>query len=350
MTRVVGIDPGTVSVDVCGLVDGRLYLDRSWLTQDALANPQGFLDLITGSGVPDLVAGPSGYGLPLIRSGALTEDHLRLAFLAPPGEPGGIEGLRTLVRQLNQSGLAVVYTPGVIHLQSVPVHRKLNRIDMGTADKVCAAILGIHEECRRQSCRPEQVSFILLELGGAFTAGVAVDHGQVVDGIGGTSGPVGWRAPGALDGEVAYLAGQITKADLFQGGVVSFLEREPAHHSVALQAYVEGAAKAVRQLRGSAPSAGDILLSGRNAAQNGIVEYLANELADIGTVRLLRGFAEVAKQGAQGAALVADGLAGGQHAELVSRAGLVQARGTALDHLVFISPEAAGRRLGLSDV
>jgi predicted butyrate kinase (DUF1464 family) len=349
MTRVVGIDPGTVSIDVCGLVDGQLYLDLSWPTQDALANPEAFLQLFTGPGVPDLVAGPSGYGLPLIRSGTLTEDNLRLAFLAPPGEPGGIEGLRTLARQLNQSGLNVVYTPGVIHLESVPVHRKINRVDMGTADKVCAAILGIHEECRRQSCQPEQVSFILLELGGAFTAGVAVDHGQVVDGIGGTSGPIGWRAPGALDGEVAYLAGSITKAALFRGGVSSFLKRDPAQHPVALRAYVEGAAKAVRQLRGSAPSAGDILLSGRNATQAGIIEYLTSELADIGTVRLLRGFAEVAKQGAQGAALVADGLAGGQHAGLVIRTGLAQAGGTALDHLVFISPETGRRRLGLTD-
>jgi predicted butyrate kinase (DUF1464 family) len=349
MTRVVGIDPGTVSIDVCGLMDGELYLDRSWSTQDALANPDGFLQLLTGSGAPDLVAGPSGYGLPLIRSEMLSEDNLRLAFLAPPGEPGGIEGLRGLVRGLNQSGLALVYTPGVIHLDSVPEHRKLNRVDMGTADKVCAAILGIYEECRRQSCRPEQVSFILLELGGAFTAGVAVEHGQIVDGIGGTGGPIGWQAPGALDGEVAYLAEHITKAALFQGGVTSLLDREPARQAVALRAYVEGAAKAVRQLRGSAPSAGDVLLSGRNSARDGVVEYLASELADIGTVRPLRGFAAVAKQGAQGAALVADGLAGGRHAALVTRVGLAQARGTVLDHLLFISPASGRRRLGLSD-
>ena len=349
MTRVVGIDPGTVSIDVCGLANGQLYLDRSWPTQDALANPDGFLELLTSSGVPDLIAGPSGYGLPLIRSGTLTEDHLRLAFLAPPGEPGGIEGLRGLVRQLNQSGLAIVFTPGVIHLDSVPQHRKLNRVDMGTADKVCAAILGIHDECRRQSCRPEQVSFILLELGGAFTAGVAVEHGEIVDGIGGTSGPIGWRAAGALDGEVAYLAGSISKAALFQGGVTTLTEREPELRSVALLAYMEGAAKAARQLRGSAPSAGDILLSGRNAAQDGIVQYLAGELADIGTVRLLRGFAAVAKQGAQGAALVADGLAGGHYAELVTRLGLARARGTVLDHLVFIPPDMGRLRLGLTD-
>ena len=47
MTRVVGIDPGTVSIDVCGLVDGQLYLDRSWPTQDALADPDDFVELLT---------------------------------------------------------------------------------------------------------------------------------------------------------------------------------------------------------------------------------------------------------------------------------------------------------------
>ena len=46
---------------------------------------------------------------------------------------------------------------------------------------------------------------VLLELGGAFTAALAIDAGQIVDGMGGSSGPLGARAVGALDGEVAYL-------------------------------------------------------------------------------------------------------------------------------------------------
>jgi predicted butyrate kinase (DUF1464 family) len=348
MTRVVGIDPGTVSIDVCGLVDGRLYLDRSWPTEEALARPDGFLGLLTSLGAPDLIAGPSGYGLPLIPSAKATEDDLRLAFLASQDEPGGIGGLRRFVRQLGASGLPVIYTPGVIHLDTVPDHRKLNRVDLGTADKLCAAALGIHQECERWACQPDQVSFILVELGGAFTAALAVEQGQVVDGVGGSSGPIGWRAAGALDGEVAFLAGKISKASLFQGGVSSFMAQQPSRSAVALEAYLEGAVKAVRQLRASAPSAGQILLSGRQAAEPGIVERLAKELPDVGSVRLLRGFASFAKQGAQGAALVADGLAGGRHAELVNRLRLREARGTVLDYLAFISPQAAMRRLGIA--
>jgi predicted butyrate kinase (DUF1464 family) len=44
-------------------------------------------------------------------------------------------------------------------------------------------------------------------------------------------------------------------------------------------------------------------------------------------------FAKVTKQGAQGAALIADGLAGGRWAELVDTMRLREASGTALDHL-----------------
>jgi predicted butyrate kinase (DUF1464 family) len=64
-------------------------------------------------------------------------------------------------------------------------------------------------------------------------------------------------------------------------------------------------------------------------------------------VRMLTGFAAVAKQGAQGAALLADGLAGGTQQPLVERLRIRQARGTVLDHLHVISPDEAGHRLGL---
>jgi predicted butyrate kinase (DUF1464 family) len=347
MTCVVGIDPGTVSIDVCGLVDGRLYLDESWPTEEALANPAALLGLLSASQAPDLIAGPSGYGLPLRRADEVTEEDLRLAFLAPPDETGGIGGLRSFARRLGDSGLPVVYTPGVIHLDTVPRHRKLNRVDMGTADKVCVAALGIQEECKRGNCSPDQVSFILLELGGGFTAALGIEQGQIVDGIGGTSGPLGWRAAGALDAEVAYLAGRISKEALFQGGVATYLDRNPGGVALATEAYLEGAVKAIRQLRWSAPSAGTILLSGRKAMDEVLLQRLSHEVADIGPVRQLKGFARIAKQGAQGAALIADGLASGRHRDLVDRLRLREARGTVLDHLVFVSPTVARRTLGL---
>src|SRR5918993_3636313 len=92
---------------------------------------------------------------------------------------------------------------------------------MGTADKVCAAALAMHEQAGRRRCDWSETAFILLELGGAFTAAVAVQDGRIVDGVGGSSGPLGARAPGAFDGEVAYLAGRVTKAMVFAGGAAA---------------------------------------------------------------------------------------------------------------------------------
>jgi predicted butyrate kinase (DUF1464 family) len=349
MTRVVGIDPGTVSIDICGRVDGRLYLDRSWPTEEALADPAAFIEVLTAAGSPDLIAGPSGYGLPLVSAAEATDADLRLAFLAPPDEPGGLGGIRRFARRLADTGLPVIYTPGVIHLDTVPVHRKLNRVDLGTADKLCATVLGIHDQCQRRARTPDGASFILIELGGAFTAGIAVEGGQVVDGIGGTSGPIGRRSAGALDGEVAFLAGQISKADLFQGGVDSFVAQHPGRASTASLAYLEGAEKAIRQLRCSAPSADEILVSGRYATEEVLRKSLSARLADIGPVRPLSGRSIVAKQGAEGAALMAEGLAGGPARGLVERLRLRAASGTVLDHLVLVSPAQARRRLGIAN-
>src|SRR5437899_221187 len=221
MPRVIGIDPGTVSIDLCGLEDGTVFLDRSFPTAAALADPAAFVALLTDAGPLDLIAGPSGYGLPLVRAREATEEDLCLDFLAAEGEAGGIGGLRALARALAGSGLPVVLTPGVIHLTSVPEHRKVNRVDMGTADKVCVAALAIAERAVRTTRPLDEVSLVLLELGGAFTAVIAVAGGKIVDGAGGSAGPLGFRAAGALDGEVAYLAGAVSKAMLFTGGAAS---------------------------------------------------------------------------------------------------------------------------------
>ncbi len=356
MPRVVGIDPGTVSIDVCGLDDGRVFLDRSLPTAEALADPRILVELLERAGPLDLVAGPSGYGLPLVAARDLTDADLRLAYLIAEGDSGGIGGLRSLLRALARSPVPVVLTPGVIHLPSVPAHRKVNRVDMGTADKLCAAVLAVHEQAARRGCAPGDVSCILLELGGAFSAAMAIEQGRIVDGVGGTSGPLGLRSAGALDGEVAYLMGSVTKDVLFGGGVTSIAGRDDAELDVDLvaaawQAYIESALKTVAALLVSVPAPAEIVLSGRVARVPAIREVLTACLRGVNTaaeVRELTGFTAVAKQAAQGAALLADGLAGGSSAALVEAMGIRDAQGTVLDHLHVISPAAARTRLGIS--
>ena len=119
---------------------------------------------------------------------------------------------------------------------------------------------------------------------------------------------------------------------------------------LARGAYLESAVKAVALLAVSAPAARNVILSGRLAGLTGVGDELARRLTGMAagaSVHVLTGFATVAKQAAQGAALVADGLAGGRSAALVDALGIREASGTVLDHLYVISPAAARARLGI---
>jgi hypothetical protein len=76
--------------------------------------------------------------------------------------------------------LPVVFLPGVIHLPTVPAHRKTNRIDLGTADKLCVAALALALQPRPLNTYRACV----VELGSAFTACIVLSNGQIVDGLG----------------------------------------------------------------------------------------------------------------------------------------------------------------------
>ena len=341
-----------------------VFLDRSMPTAEALPTRRvlaGLLEDAHRSAPLDLVAGPSGYGLPLIDARRLTDNDLRLAYLAAEGERGGIGGLPSLMRELARLPIPIVLTPGVVHLPTVPAHRKVNRVDMGTADKVCVAALALREHAHRHGCEERDASFILLELGGAFTAALAVEHGAIVDGVGGSSGPIGGRAAGALDGELAFLAGTVTKRLLFSGGAASIAGTPDASAEnwrrlariagrLAWEAYLESAVKAVVSLAVSAPARARSVLSGRFARIASVREELTRRLSAVAAppLQLLAGFAATALQAAQGAALLADGLAGGTSKPLVDALGIREASGTVLDHLYVITPAAARARLGLA--
>jgi predicted butyrate kinase (DUF1464 family) len=120
---------------------------------------------------------------------------------------------------------------------------------------------------------------------------------------------------------------------------------------LAWEAYVESAVKAVAALTVSVPRACEVILSGRLARAGGVRDEFAHRLAGViadAPVHVLTGFAAVAQQAAQGAALIADGLAGGRSAALVETLGIRNACGTVLDHLYVIDPTAARARLGIA--
>ncbi len=345
MPRVAGVDPGTVSFDLCVLQDGELVVEQVFETGSLSADSRPLLDALARHGPYDLVYGPSGYGLPLLAAADVGERELAEMVLVRADERGaqaGVAGFRSLLRSLARSDLPVVFGPGVIHLPSVPSHRKYNRIDLGTADKVCAAACAIVDQSRRRAIEAHETAMVLLELGGAFTAALAIAEGQIVDGVGGSSGPLGVRAAGALDGELAYLlAPALGKHTLFTGGALdptgalriadlAALWASPAH-AEGWTALLEAAAKAVRALLVSLPAPHEVVVSGRLARLPALVTVLASSLGDVAPVVALRpGRASAA---AHGGALLADALAGGRHAVLADVLRLRESTGTALDHL-----------------
>jgi predicted butyrate kinase (DUF1464 family) len=352
MPRVAGVDPGTVSFDLCVLQDCEPVFEGTFATGPLSEDPTPLLQALTAHGPYDLVYGPSGYGLPLVAAPEVGKRELAEMVLVRRDETSGdvgIGGLRSLLRALVSSGLPVVFGPGVIHLASVPAHRKRNRIDIGTADKVCAAALAIDEQARRRGIAVAETGLVLLELGGAFTAALAVLGGAIVDGVGGSSGPPGARAVGALDGELAYLLGpRLRKATLFSGGALqeatetgpmdpAALWSDPAR-AEGRAALLEGAAKAVRGLLVSAPGIHEVVISGRLSRVPELVDALAASLRDVAPVRVLA--PARCSAAARGAALLADGLCGGPHAPLVEAIGLRAASGTVLDHLRVAGAEA----------
>jgi predicted butyrate kinase (DUF1464 family) len=354
---VVGIDPGTVSFDVCALDGGEVLLDDTFRSPELALDPTPLVDALRAHGPLDLVLGPAGYGLPLVpgeRVGDREVALMRLVRSDQAGAQAGIGGMRAMSRALIGAGLPLIFGPGAIHLPTVPQYRKWNRVDLGTADKVCSAALCIVDQADRLGLAYEETSFIMLELGGAFSAALAIDRGQIVDGIGGSSAPIGSRSCGALDAEVAYLLGAaLTKETVFSGGAldprgeldlsapgaIETLRADPGRRDGWL-ALEEGAAKAALALTASVSVPREIVVAGRLAGAPGLLDSLAERLADVATVSTAAGLGAGAKTAAQGAAVLADGLAGGRYAPLVERLRLREASGTALDHLRMYGAES----------
>jgi predicted butyrate kinase (DUF1464 family) len=332
--RVAGADPGTSSLDVLILEDGAVGEQCRFTPEQLQADPSAPVRWLTERIPFHLIAGPSGYGLPLVRAADCTDRDLALMTLVRPDERGpdyarrqGVLGFSSLLRELLASQLPVIFLPGVIHLPTVPPHRKINRIDLGTADKLCVAALALAQRTRKLGIDYPSYHGCVLELGSVFTACIVLSGGQIVDGLGGTSGPPGWRGGGAWDGELAYLLSPLQKRDLFVGGSASVSDG-----ALGRRMFREALVKAVSSLR-SVTRFEEVVLSGRLLeTEPELVEEVAADLSLIVRVVYLESLPGAwVKHAAQGAALLADGLAGGRHAPLVEHLAIKVANGTVLD-------------------
>jgi predicted butyrate kinase (DUF1464 family) len=329
MVRVVGSDPGTSSLDLILLVDGQVSEQARLEPTTLRANPHALADVIRQWEPIDLVAGPSGYGVPLVRGHDLTERDLDLMSLVRPSEKGtgvGIVGLRQWIRTLIAANLPVIFMPGAIHLPTIPEHRKVNRIDMGTPDKVAVAALALRIDADRRGGAVAESTFAVVEIGSAFTSILVVVNGQIVAAASGTNGPIGMRSGGAWDGEVAYWLSPLSKSDLFRGGVEDVGE-------LGLPAFRESLVYHVAALLAITPFA-RIYLSGRVLERPAVLAAAREALSAHGEVQLLPSLPRAwVKHSAQGAALLADGLAGGHNSDLIDSLALRRASGTILDSI-----------------
>lgn len=271
MARVIGIDPGTKSFDFCGLEDDRVILDTSISTGDIIKDPGLLSGIITKTGA-DLVVGPSGFGIPVTGIRDIGDRELFLISLIKKEDRKSILGLRKSIDLLKKNELPVYFIPAVIHLPTVPFYRKFNKIDMGTADKLCCAALGVRDQALKYNCDYSETSFILLEMGYGYTAAVAVKDGKIVDGIGGSAGSIGFLSLGGMDSELAYLLGGFDKELVFRGGVKTLTgtPEELMENEDALNAYIEGAVKDVLALTASVKPR-EILVSGRISRVRGFL-------------------------------------------------------------------------------
>ncbi len=346
MARVIGIDPGTKSFDFCGLEDDTIILDTSIPTGDIIRDPGLLSEIIMKTGA-DLVVGPSGFGIQVTAIKDIGERELFLVSLIKKDDRRSNLGMRASIDRMKQDKLPVFFIPAVIHLPTVPYYRKINKIDMGTADKLCCSALGIRDQALRYNKNYSETSFILLEMGFGYTAAMAIADGKIVDGIGGSSGNIGFLSLGGMDAELAYLLGEFDKELLFRGGVAELTKKPEklAENEDALYAYIEGAVKDILALTASAKPQ-EILVSGRISRANGIFDDLEKRL-DF-PVRRLEGFpVKNVKEAAQGAALIANGLAGGKYSKLIDVMQIKEAKGTSLDYILLPEIEALKREYGV---
>ncbi len=260
---------------------------------------------------------PSGFGVPLTRVQELDDrDRFEIALRR---EAPAERGLSRFLLALQATRLNAYCIPAIKLLPSVPIHRKINRVDMGTSDKLCAAAYFISRSHERGT-RLDEIDFILLEVGEAFRAIVAVRSGRIVDGLGGTAGGIGPRCRGRIDGELAYLYEWDSKELIYRGGARDIEERFGSYGDGAFWEELEKDLLAFLQFYGLKA----IIVAGRRKQE--IVRGLGRRFQMQARDENDEGF-----EAAAGAALLAEGIAGGRQEPLVTHLGLRDVTDRTLD-------------------
>ncbi|MBB5253201.1 DUF1464 family protein [Sulfurisphaera ohwakuensis] len=204
--KFIGIDPGSNTFAIAEVSELGILLSYKEVPTSLIPHYAFSLVREIVRTRPLLIAVPSGHGLPFYKVNKITEREIFLLSLADPKKEGPLRNFLRSSMWLNNAFVL----PSVIELDSVPIYRKINVIDMGTADKVASAFF----------YRTLYDSFVLVEVGSNFSAVIIVVNGRIIDGFGGTIIP-GPTSAGFIDGEVAYLLhkyAKITKDVIYSSG------------------------------------------------------------------------------------------------------------------------------------
>ena len=349
MFRVIGIDPGSLSWDFFGLNKDEVILDTSISSKELINEPQKAITIIKSVEDIDLMVAPSGFGLPLKKVADLTEQDIHYTLLKFKEEDKQkLIGLGEVLRLIKAEKIHGVIVPGVKHLPTIPRYRKINKIDMGTADKLCTAVCGIRDQMDNFHISPQKTNFIMVEIGYGFTAVLAIEKGQIIDGIGG-SNIMGFKACGSLDGELAYLIKTVKKKNIYKGGVsyiagyedlslreIMLLAERDDQTKVALDAYISSVKKAVYAISSSFTDKSniqEILLAGRGANLVYLREKIVSNLNEVAPARIMKSYSHLSKRAAQGAAFIANGLLDGDYKPIIDNLRLKEATGSILDDI-----------------
>lgn len=336
--KIIGIDPGTRGFNLFGIDNDVIFLDESFSTQELAKSINKTIEIVEENMPLDAVIGPSGYGIPFTSIENASEQELDLMLPKKSGNVSVNDAIKSFFYTAKDKKLPVYFTPGVIHLQTVPEYRKANKLDMGTADKLCCAVLALEQYSKDRHIPYSKCSIILLEVGYGFTAAIGIKNGKVVDALGGTSGFAGFLSPGAIDSELAIRIPELPQEALFTGGAVSYAKEQD--YELALKnptvknMLIESAVKnAVAIMVTSEPD--EIILSGRLARIPSIGKELEDRLSPYCKVASLRRKAQKASEGAEGAVILGEGLLGGKYSNLIDTLEIKKAKGTMFDYVTM---------------
>jgi len=256
---------------------------------------------------------PSGLGVPLTRAADLMDQDIAEITLGPDGRAA--EDLGAFLVEARRRALRAFCIPAVKLLPSVPIHRKVNRLDLGGAGALCAAAWIIHSVGVRGS-EPASCSWLLVHAARTRTCLLAIRAGRIVDGTAELT-PASDRLSGRNLEELLRRAAR-TAASRPRA-------QAPWPHHALAEAEGEKLTQAALGLLGFHGLPYAVVIGDRGAE---IERLLDRRIPLAPSPAAGAGF-----EAALGAAVIAAGLTGGPTAGLVQHLGLREARERALDWL-----------------